>query len=142
MDDEPADITTWEQLGYPKPANNPPSKAAIRDAYRAMVMPQLAPIIDAQIAKAKGVKHLVVRMPDGKFKRIGEMTPESLDAVLAEGGERVEIWLRDPDMSATTDLLNRTMDKPKEQEQEVIVHDGDKILARLDAWKLANRRDA
>ena len=31
----------------------------------------------------------------------------------------IEVWEKDPSVQAFTDLLNRYLDKPKEQEQEV-----------------------
>ena len=45
-----------------------------------------------------------------------------------------EIWTRDPDTSAFTDLMNRALDKPKEQpfEHNVAV-DWDKRIARIRA---------
>jgi hypothetical protein len=31
----------------------------------------------------------------------------------------IEVWEKDPSVSAFTDLMNRALDKPKEQEQEI-----------------------
>jgi hypothetical protein len=34
--------------------------------------------------------------------------------------------------------MNRALDRPKEQAQEVIVHNSEALLRRLDSWKEAN----
>jgi hypothetical protein len=36
--------------------------------------------------------------------------------------------------------MNRALDRPKEQAQEVIPHNSEDLLRRLDAWKEVNRR--
>ena len=44
------------------------------------------------------------------------------------------MWEKDPSVQAFADLLNRALDKPKEQEQEVklqVEGDWDKLAARL-----------
>jgi hypothetical protein len=129
----------WDQLGWPKPANNPISKAQVRETHRQHNLPKLREVWDAQMSKALGVRHLVMRHEDGTFTRITDKPPEELDALL-KSGAAVEIWLRDPDHKAIEDILNRCEDKPKEQEQEVIIHDGDRIRERLEAWKAAHRK--
>jgi hypothetical protein len=93
----------------------------------------MAAMIDAQIAQAQGLKYMVARDDSGKFRRIG---PEEL----AAGATGVEVWEKDPSTAAFTDLMNRAIDKPKEQEQEIIVHNSEELLARLDSWKVANRQ--
>lgn len=116
------DVLTWDKLGYPKPARGPLSKAVIRQAYVELVVPEIQEIVASQIARARGIKHLVARLPDGKFKKI---SAEQLNDF-----EHVEVWERDPDMNAITDLLNRVMDKPKEQAQEV------EVAAKVEfSWK-------
>jgi len=132
MADELLGTIPWDQLGIPKPNNNPPAKRAVREAVRALITPHLAALIEAQVAQAKGLKYLVARDESGKFRRIG---PEGL-----EGADHVEVWEKDPSTAAFTDLLNRAIDKPKEQEQEIIVHNSEELLARLDSWKVANRQ--
>jgi hypothetical protein len=122
----------WDQLGIPKPNNNPPAKRAVREAVRALITPHLAAMIEAQVAQAKGLRYMVARDESGKFRRIG---PEEL----AAGAEGVEVWEKDPSTAAFTDLMNRAIDKPKEQEQELIIHNSEELLARLDSWKVANR---
>lgn len=115
------DVLTWDRIGYPKPARGPLSKRVLREAYVELVVPRIQEIVLAQAAKAIGVSHLIARDADGKFTRVTDMAPELLDALLKAGGTRFEVHLRDPDMNAITDLLNRVMDKPKEQKHEVEV---------------------
>lgn len=94
------------------------SKEAARDAFRAQVFAQLHPLIDAQIKHALGLKYLVVReKKTGKFLKV---TKERMDALLANPEddpelELLEVWDKDPSVQAFTDLMNRTLDKPKEQ---------------------------
>jgi hypothetical protein len=122
----------WESLGLTKPKNGLISKRIARDIVRARITEHFAELIDAQIAQAKGLKYLVARDDSGKFRRIGP-------GELADGAEHVEVWEKDPSTAAFTDLMNRAIDKPKEQEQEVIIHNSEELLARLDSWKVANR---
>lgn len=107
-------LTPWDELGWPKARVNPPTKAEVRAAYQALLLPDLKPIIEAQKARAMGLKHLVVREADGKFKRISADDLATLDA-----GAVVEVWERDPDQKAIDTILAYCLDKPKEQPQEV-----------------------
>ncbi len=121
MADEPKTLDPWDAMGYPKPANNPPTKAAVREAYRMLVMPELKPIIEAQIAKARGVNHFMLREPEtGQWRRLTD--PDEIAAALndprAVDGSTFYVHTKDPDIAALTDLLNRTMDKPKEADQD------------------------
>jgi hypothetical protein len=83
-------------------------------------------LIAAQVANAQGLKYLVARDPQtGKFERIG---PDGVrdDAV-------IEVWQKDPSVQAFTDLLNRAIDRPKEQVQEIEIRADN--TARLDRAK-------
>ena len=116
------DVLTWDKLGYPKPANNPLSKRVIREAYVELVVPQIREIVQAQVAKAMGVSHFMLRDPEsGQWKRLTD--PDEIQAALnhpnAEAGSTYYIHTKDPDAAAITDIWNRVMDKPKEQPQEV-----------------------
>lgn len=95
-------------------------KEAAREALRQIVLTKMHALVDAQIANAKGIKFLVVReKATGKFLRVGNARAERLNP--AE--EIIEVWEKDPSVQAFTDLMNRALDKPKEQEQE-ITHSG------------------
>ena len=48
--------------------------------------------------------------------------------------EIIEVWEKDPSTTAFADLMNRTLDKPKEQEQEVkVTGDLQVVIERLTA---------
>jgi hypothetical protein len=82
-----------------------------------------------------------VRDADGKFSRVPDtITPEAMDALMANGDVVIEVWTKDPSTQAFTDLMNRAIDKPKEQRQQIGVEVSDTTLAILDRWKLENRR--
>lgn len=116
------------------------AKEAVRELVRQAVTAHMPELIDAQVAQARGLRYMVVRDRAGKFVRIPDgITPEALDALLGDEGAVVEVWTKDPSTPAFTDLMNRAIDKPKEQEQEIILTNTEEMLARLDAWKAANR---
>lgn len=132
VDAVPAD--EWRALGIARPSTAVPTKHAVREIVRALITPHLAPMIEAQVAQAKGLKYLVARDENGRFQRIG---PEG---ITGDPDQEIEVWEKDPSTAAFTDLMNRAIDKPKEQEQEIVVqHNADALLARLDAWKVAHR---
>jgi hypothetical protein len=93
------------------------AKERARELVREEITKHLEPLIAAQVANAQGLKYLVTRdAKTGKFVRVGE--------AMARAGsheETIEVWEKDPSVQAFTDLLNRALDKPKEQEQDVAV---------------------
>jgi hypothetical protein len=90
-------------------------KEAARTLLRNMVIERLQPLVDAQMANAMGLKYMVLRdKKTGKFVRLGKDALEKLVAQDAESMEQVEIWEKDPNVTAFTDLLNRAIDKPIE----------------------------
>ena len=94
------------------------TKEAAREALRTIVLEQMRELTAAQIAHAKGLSYLVGRDKAGKFKKL---TSEEAEKALAGESEytTVEVWEKDPSVQAFTDLMNRALDKPKEQEQDV-----------------------
>lgn len=102
--------------GRPKGTNGLEKEAA-RELLRKMVFERFGPLIEAQMSNAEGIKYLVVRdAKSGKFIRVSKALA---DEKLAAGEELIEVWEKDPSIQAFSDLMNRAMDKPKEQEQEV-----------------------
>lgn len=90
-------------------------KEAAREVLREMVKAQLGPMTEAQIAHAKGIKYLVTRdKAGGKFVKVTEAMAGAL-----KGDEVIEVWEKEPSTQAFTDLMNRTLDKPAEQEQRI-----------------------
>lgn len=117
------------------------AKETAREMVRQTITEHLGTLIEAQVAQAHGIKYLVVRDKLGRFTRIPEtITPEEMDALLADADQVLEVWTKDPSTPAFTDLMNRAIDKPKEQEVEVLVGIAEQTLRRLDAWKEQNRR--
>lgn len=105
-------------------------KDALREHVRHRVAAELDPLLDAQITHAKGIKYLVVRAKQGgKFLRVTEAMAKRRE--LADDEELIEVWEKDPSVQAFTDLLNRALDKPKEQEQEIKVTGELVIIERL-----------
>lgn len=96
-------------------------KEALRELLRARVAQAMTPLVEAQIANAIGIKYLVVRdKKSGKFLRVTEAMAKQK---LGQGEELVEVWEKDPSVYAFTDLMNRTIDKPKEQVEADVTHD-------------------
>lgn len=98
--------------------NSTITKELAREAFRAFIASHAEALHAAQIANAKGIQYLVGREKGtGKFVRL---TQEQVDKVLSGDDDRyvaLEVWDKDPSVQAYTDLMNRFMDKPREQEQ-------------------------
>ena len=93
------------------------TKEQAREALRQIVLREMDDLCAAQLAHAKGLSYLVGRDKVGKFKKL---TSEEAEKALAGESEftLIEVWQKDPSVQAFTDLMNRALDKPKEQEQE------------------------
>jgi hypothetical protein len=90
------------------------TKEAAREALRQIVLTDMRDLVAAQLANAKGIKYLVVRSKStGKFIRVSEGAAKVLQG---SDEEIIEVWEKDPSVQAFTDLMNRALDKPKEQE--------------------------
>jgi hypothetical protein len=93
------------------------TKEMAREALREVVMQHMPEMVQAQVAHAKGLTYLVRRdKGSGKFVRV---TADMLDKQTDE--DVIEMWTKEPNVPAFTDLLNRALDKPKEQEQELAI---------------------
>lgn len=98
------------------------AKEAAREALRQIVLQRMAELVEAQMAHAEGLKYLVTRdKKTGKFIRVGPAIAS------ASNEETIEVWEKDPSVQAFTDLMNRAIDKPAEQVQE-IQHSGNFTL--------------
>jgi len=105
------------------------TKEQARDALRQLVLAKMQPMVEAQLAHAQGLKYLVRRdKGSGKFVRV---TANMLDNQTDE--DVIEMWEKEPNVPAFTDLLNRALDKPKEQEQELQVH-GKLVIEISKGW--------
>ncbi len=98
------------------------TKLEARDALRRMVIAQMQPMIEAQVANAKGLKYLVIRdKRSGKFVKVTEAMARQREGKDEAEHETIEVWEKDPSVQAFTDLMNRALDKPAEQEQQLAV---------------------
>ena len=67
-----------------------------------MITAKIGPLLDAQIANAIGVRHLMMRDPaTGKFERLAG-GPEQIDKAL-ETGNAFWIYTKDPNVAAFTE---------------------------------------
>lgn len=100
--------------------NSTISKELAREVFRALCAQHAEALHEAQFANAKGIKYLVGREKgSGKFTRL---TQAQVEAVLAGEDDKfvaLEVWEKDPSVQAYTDLMNRFLDKPREQEQVI-----------------------
>lgn len=102
--------------GFKAPATI--SKELAREVLRNRVIAELAPLIDAQVANAKGISHFFLRDKAGQFVKIEDA--KAIQTALNSGdeGSYYYIFTKDPSIQAFTDLMNRALDKPAEPEQK------------------------
>ena len=92
-------------------------KVMAREELRRLVLLHMPDLVAAQVANAKGLKYLVVRdKTTGKFSRVTEALARQLEG---DSEVTIEVWEKDPSIAAFTDLMNRALDKPQEQQQDV-----------------------
>lgn len=109
-------------------------KEMARERLRMKVWEHWDPLIEAQIANAKGIKYLVARhKASGKFIPLTEDAAKRIINGEDPAHEMVEVWEKDPSIHAFTDLMNRAIDRPAEQKQEVDVNlpGVEAVIARL-----------
>lgn len=111
-------------------------KIAAREFVRQRVTAQLGPLVDAHLANALGIKYLVTRNKAGKFIRVTEAMAR---AKSGKDEETIEVWEKDPSVHAFTYLLDRTLDRPAEQEIPIKVRSGD-VDARVARLVAARKR--
>jgi len=112
------------------------AKEAAREHVRQRITAELDPTIDGAIQRAKGLSYLVTR--DGQTGRFVRVTH-----TLGSVGTVIEVWEKEPDMAAIRELLDRALDKSKEQEQKLDMHmtgDVDKFVARIKLTGPGNAR--
>lgn len=102
----------------------------MRERARELVGPHMARMIAAQVENACGLSYLVYRDKEsGKFERVTNI--DDVD----QSKDTIEVWEKDPSVQAFTDLMNRLLDKPKEQEQEIKLTGDAELIARLMAGR-------
>lgn len=128
--------TGGKPKGYKAPATL--AKEAAREAARVRITERMIPIIDAQIDSAVGISHFMLRNKStGQWERLTD--PEQIVAALndprAEFGSTYLIYTKDPNSQAAREMLDRALDKPKEQLQELKVEGGDALIQALYAGR-------
>jgi hypothetical protein len=114
-------------------------KEEARAAFRQIVLNEMEELLEAQMAHAKGLKYLVARhKASGKFAKLTEELALKIANGQADEYEAIEVWSKDPSVQAFTDLMNRALDKPKEQEQEIKLSGEVSLIEKL----LAGRKRA
>jgi hypothetical protein len=95
------------------------TKEAARDALRTLVLKQMERLVAAQLANATGLRHTFMRDATGKFTQL--TNPQQIADALNSGDEGKYYWTftKDPSVQAFTDLMNRALDKPAEQVQQL-----------------------
>lgn len=112
--------------------NSTLSKEEARELVRKRILQDLEPMVRAQILHSQGINHLMLRQKDGTFKRSDNI--DEIEAALNSGDTNsYYIFTKDPSVQAFTDLMNRALDKPKEQEQEVAVT-GKLVIEVAKSW--------
>lgn len=105
------------------------TKEQARDALRQVVLENMRDMVEAQISHSRGLKYLVAReQKTGKFTRLTQAQTEKILAGESDEFAFIEVWEKDPSVQAFTDLMNRALDKPKEQEQDVNANVALKIM--------------
>jgi hypothetical protein len=109
-------------------------KERARQKLREMVWAEMDAMTQAQIDNAKGIKYLVVReRKGGKFVRVTEAMA-NVKLGQANGEEIVEVWEKDPSVHAYSDLMDRTIGRPKEVLEAEVTLRGD-LVDRLKAGR-------
>lgn len=110
------------------------SKEIAREELRKLVLSELEPMTRAQMDVAQGIKYLVYRSKlGGKFSVVTEEMAKG--GIFEDDKVIIEVWDKQPSTQAFTDLMNRALDKPKEQEQEISVTIGSRAERVIEARK-------
>jgi len=115
-------------------------KEAARELARAFITDALRPMLRSHIAHAMGIGHVYTRDKNKKFTKIEDAT--QIDALLTDGEERKDYWIftKDPSAHSLGILLDRALDRAKEQTQDVNVKGHLEVVgAALDRIKERNR---
>ena len=110
-------------------------KALHREELRRLVVAELEPMVRAQIAAAKGVSHFFMRNDAGQFVEL--VDSKAIQTALNSDDQDTYYWIhtQNPSTPAFADLMNRALDKPKEQEFDVNVRGNMDLITRLEAGR-------
>jgi hypothetical protein len=116
------------------------AKEAAREVVRKQVIAELEPLIEAQIVAAMGDSHCFARDTATSQWRLieDERLAARAEATHADGNF-IRIFTADPSVRAFADLMDRALDKPRRQEQEIKVSGAVDIVHRLMAARRPGR---
>ena len=114
------------------------SKELARERLREMLTEHMEPVAASLVSRCKGVRYFVTRnKKTGKYELV--TNPEQVVAALnAEDENCGEFYTDKPDTTAIKEFFDRTVDKAKEQEQEIKLTGEADLIAKL----LAGRKRA
>lgn len=132
--------TGGKPKGYKAPATL--AKEAAREAVRVRVTQRLIPLVDAQIDSAIGIKHFFLRGEDGQWRRIksASQIEQALNHPDADSGKTFWIYTKDPNSQAAREMLDRAIDRPKEQEQVIKLDNVNELVAELQQARMRAAR--
>jgi hypothetical protein len=116
-------IVRKRKRGRPRgKTQNTIEKEAAAEALRQMVLTNMRPLVERQMANSMGVGHMYTRDKHGRYTRIEN--EEQVWQMLQTGTEGEHFWIftKDPSVSAFTDLMNRALGKPVEAQE--VKHSG------------------
>ena len=119
------------------------AKEAARELVRQEVTKHMGAMIEGQVRAASGLTHLMLRNEDGTWSKApADMTEDQMLSVLNGDASRYYLATKDPSTPAFTDLMNRALDKPKEQAQDVNLNvSGDLAAAIAEGRQRAAQRN-
>jgi len=98
-----------------KKGTNGLDREMARARLRERVIARMDDLLDSQLDNACGIKYLVAR--ERKTGRFVEVSQDQVKLILSgkdDTFEMLEVYEKQPSVQAFTDLMNRTLDKPKE----------------------------
>jgi hypothetical protein len=107
--------------GRPKGVKDPQTlaKEDAREAVRKKLTKELMTVADALLSRARGTRYFVTRnLKTGKFELVTNPR-QVIDALNRKDGQSGEFYTDKPDTVAIREILDRCLDKAKEQEQDV-----------------------
>lgn len=97
-------------------------KEIAHEHLRQMVLANMRPLVERQMANCMGIGHMYTRDKHGRYTRIEDEA--KVWEMLQTGVEGEQFWIftKDPSVSAFTDLMNRAIGKPVEAQE--VKHSG------------------
>lgn len=107
-------------------------KLEMLNLFRQRVKQEFGPLLDAQMAAAQGVSHMMARDKSGKWIQVTD--PEIMAKVLNSGETFYKIHAQNPDVRALKDIFDRLWGTPT-QSVEVSGKDGDPLIVMWQTTK-------